>query len=414
VARYVWIVSSLQKSDHVVVVGAGLAGWRFVEALRREGFTGELTLIGEEVHPPYDRPPLSKQILSGKWELEKAILAKPEQLEAANVQLMLGIQAVGIDVSSHSVQLSDGSAVQGTHLVIATGTRARPLAFDSSGSLPTLRNHEDVAEFSETIDRLGEGDVVVIIGGGFVGAEVATSIKGRGHIPLVLEVAQRPLQSVVGNEVSLWLQSLSSDFGIEVRTNQHIVDVSSTSPGYVVTFDDGSSLEAGAVFAAVGSALDLDWLAQSGLTIDNGIVVDRDLQAAPGVGAIGDVARFTWIGPAGEELSRMEHWQVAIDHALHLAHFWMTGESLPPMIPYFWSDQYGKKIQMLGNPRASDEVTMVSGAIDEGKWTALYSRAGIVTGVVALSQPRALMLSKVLLEETTTLEHALVRTPWSS
>jgi len=408
-------VSSLRSSDHVVVVGAGVAGWRFVEMLRREGYEGALTLVGDEPHAPYDRPPLSKQVLSGKWTLEKATLATPERLVASGAALRLGVRATRLDVANTTAFLSDGSQLEGTHVVLATGAQARPLSFPSSGALATLRNYDDVTRLSAVLDSLEPESVVVVIGGGFVGAEAATSIKARGLVPIVLEVAARPLIGAVGEKASAWLEGLGADFGIEVRTNQRLIDVAPREDGVEITFDDGSSLRAATILAAVGSSLDLAWLDGSGLTIDDGIVVDRDFQAAKNVAAIGDVAHFVVTSAMGEQRARIEHWEVATDHAAQLARFWTSGErSTAVTIPYFWSDQYGKKIQMLGHPHPSDDVVMVEGSHDAGKWLALYSRDGFVTGMVSLSQPRGLALSKPLLEEPTTLKSALESAPWST
>ncbi len=403
----------LEPDDHVVVVGAGLAGWRLVESLRREGFTGAVTLIGEELHPPYDRPPLSKQVLSGKWGVEKTALASEVQLAESGATLRLGVRATGLDVKKTTVELADGSLVTGTHVALATGARARPLRFASSGELPSLRNHDDVVHLAAVIADFESDDVVAVIGGGFVGAEAATSLKTRGLKPVVLEAAARPLLGVLGDEVARWLERLPADAGVELRTNQRIVDVVGAPSGYDVAFDGGSRLGAKAVLGAVGSTLDTAWLEGSGLTLDGGVVVDGDLQAAENVAAIGDVARFRWTSALGEELVRIEHWQIAIDHAAQLATYWVRGERRRAiMVPYFWSDQYGKKIQVLGHPRPSDEVTMVAGAPDEGKWLALYVRDGYVSGIVALSQPRALMLSKELLHAPTRFEDALGLAPW--
>jgi NADPH-dependent 2,4-dienoyl-CoA reductase/sulfur reductase-like enzyme len=406
-------MNRLQSSDHVIVVGAGLAGWRFVESLRREGYEGALTLIGDEPYAPYDRPPLSKQVLAGKWDLDKTTLASPEQLIASKATLRLGVRATSLDVTSRSVQLSDGSRASGTHLVLATGSRARPLAFESSGPLPTLRTHDDLVHFRSTLESLDSDSVVAVIGGGFVGAEVATSTKTRGFTPIVLEAAARPLITVLGEEVSEWLLPLASDAGVELRTNQRLRDVTIDDECFVLHFDDGTHLNARAVLAAVGSTLDLEWLEGSGLNLDHGVVVDRDLLAAPFVAAIGDVARFAMTTVAGNEVARIEHWQIATDHARELAHHWMGGaRSLAFTMPYFWSDQYGKKIQMLGHPHVDDDVVRVSGSLAEGKWLALYSRGGLVTGLVSLSQPRDLALAKPLLEAPTTLAEALHRAPW--
>lgn len=406
-------MTSLERGDHVIVVGAGLAGWRFVESLRREGFEGAVTLIGDEPHAPYDRPPLSKQVLSGKWGVEKTTLASTSQLEAAKVALRLGVRASGLDLAATTVELADASRVVGTHVVLATGSRARPLRFPSSGDLATLRNRTDVEHLGGVLAALGPASVVAVIGGGFVGAEAATSLRTRGFTPVVLEAAPRPLLGVLGEEAATWLERLAAEAGIELRTNQRLLDVEGDDDGYQLVFEDGTRLRASAVLAAVGSAIDTAWLEGSGLTLEDGVVVDGNLQAATNVAAIGDVARFRWTSALGEELVRIEHWQVAVDHAAQLARYWTTGEGPSAiMVPYFWSDQYGKKIQLLGHPHPSDEVTMVSGSSEEGKWLALYVRDGFVTGILALSQPRALMLSKELLHRPTTFDDAMGLAPW--
>jgi NADPH-dependent 2,4-dienoyl-CoA reductase/sulfur reductase-like enzyme len=406
-------VRRLAPSDHVIVVGAGLAGWRVVESLRREGFTGALTLIGDEPHAPYDRPPLSKQVLSGKWDVEKTTLASSAQLAESAATLRLGLRATRLDVEGTTVELADGSLVTGTHVVLATGSRARAFHVDSVGELASLRTRDDVVRFGGVLDGLIPGSVVAVIGGGFVGAEAATSLHTRGLRPIVLEAAARPLLGVVGGEVATWLERLPAIAGVELRTNQRLLDVVRDDVGYELLFNDGTQLRASAVLAAVGSALDTSWLEGTGLVIDDGVVVDENLQAAANVAAIGDVARFLWRSSLGEESVRIEHWQVAIDHAAHVAKYWVSGEGRAEiMVPYFWSDQYGKKIQMLGHPHPSDEVALVSGTPEEGKWLALFSRDGVVTGIIALSQPRALMLSRELLTAPTTLDDALGLKPW--
>jgi NADPH-dependent 2,4-dienoyl-CoA reductase/sulfur reductase-like enzyme len=405
----------LNDSDHVVIVGAGFAGWRFVEALRREGYEGALTLLGEESHAPYDRPPLSKQVLALKWDVEKATLATPERIAAANVDLRLGVRAVGLDVVSNTVHLEDGSSVSGTHVVIATGTRARRLPYSADESILTLRNRDDEVRLRGELEGLDPGSVVVIVGGGFIGAEVATQIHERGFETIVLEVAERPLIGVVGAQVSQWLERLAGDVGIDLRSSQRIADVVSTDEGHSVVFENGDTLDAALVIVGVGAVVNVEWLEGSDLVIDNGVVVDENLRATERIAAIGDVARFAWPNVMGDDLVRIEHWEVANMHAQRLAHFWATGESASDyMVPYFWSDQYGKKIQMLGHPSPDDDVVRVHGSPDEGKWVALFSRGGVVSGVFALGQPRALMLSKHFLERPTTLTHALEEAPWSN
>jgi NADPH-dependent 2,4-dienoyl-CoA reductase/sulfur reductase-like enzyme len=408
-------VNLLQPSDHVVVVGAGVAGWRFVEALRREGYEGAITLAGDEPHAPYDRPPLSKQVLSGKWELDQTLLATPELLERLEVTLRLGVRATGLDVASTTVRFADGSSIAGTHVVIATGARARLLPFSAVARLHTVRTRDDVARLNGDLASLAPRSVVGVIGGGFIGAEVATALQQRGFVPVVLEAAERPLVNVLGPEVSSWLVGLPASAGIELRNDQRISDVLEVDGCFTVTFADGSELSAGVVVVGAGAVVNDEWLATSGVVLENGVVVDEHLQASDRIAAIGDVARFSWRSVTGTEPVRIEHWQVATDHAHELARYWTRGEETQDLVvPYFWSDQYGKKIQLLGHPHPSDDVVRVSGSDEEAKWLALYSRDGVVTGVVTLSQPRGLMLSKTLLEEVTTIEDALLRAPWTS
>ena len=396
---------TLTSTDHVVVVGAGLAGWRFIESLRRDGYEGKITLIGDEPYVPYDRPPLSKQVLSGKWEIDKTVLASDEALESANITSIFGVSATSLDVISHTVTLENGETVSGTHIVIATGTRARRISFSDESLVHTIRNRKDIEGLNALLATVPEGATVAVIGGGFIGAETATALKARGLTPVVLEALQRPLIGALGDQASQWLLPLASNAEIELRTSQVIRDVSDGS----VVFADGSSLEVAAVVLGVGAEVNTEWLQSSGLVLDGGVVVDEHLLATPTIGALGDVAKFPFKG----ELTRIEHWQVATDHAAALSLHWAKGEKAPDMVPYFWSDQYGKKIQMLGHPHPSDDVVKVAGSDEEGKWLALYSRGGVVTGILSLSQPRWLMVSKVLLDEETTLTRAMELQPWA-
>ena len=404
----------LDASDHVVIVGAGLAGWRLVESLRRHGYAGAITLIGAEDYAPYDRPPLSKQILAGKWDAQHSTLATPELVATNDVTLRLGVSATGLDVATTTVHLADGSTVRGSFVVVATGSRARRLPFSAGAELHTVRDRDDVIRLLSDLERLAAGDVVAVIGGGFVGAEVATQVKGRGFRPVVLEAGRRPLHAVVGDDVSQWLEPLASLQQIELRNSLTINDVARDGEEFEVMIADAAPLRARVVVVAAGALPNVEWLATSGLEIDNGVVVNDLMLAGERVAAIGDVARFEWHSPIGDELVRIEHWELANVHALRLGQYLATGElTTGSVVPYFWSDQYGKKIQMLGHPRASDDAVMVSGDPDDGKWLCVYSRDGLVSGVLALSNPRALMLSKPLVENRTTLAHALALAPWA-
>ncbi|HQU00031.1 MAG TPA: oxidoreductase C-terminal domain-containing protein, partial [Acidimicrobiales bacterium] len=206
---------------------------------------------------------------------------------------------------------------------------------------------------------------------------------------------------------------LPEDFGVTLRTDEKVRDVEWRGKVLTVSLDSGEVVEAAGVVVCVGSQLDLTWLEGSGLELDGGVVVDEHLQASANVAALGDVARFAWPGPLGVEMLRIEHWEVAVFHAAQLARYWTQGVGPERvMVPYFWSDQYGKKIQMLGHPRPDDEVTLVHGDVASKQWLALYARDEIVTGLLALSSPRPLMLAKVVLDEVTSRDHALERAPW--
>ena len=406
-------IARLDASSHVVVVGAGLAGWRLVEALRRDGYRGAVTVIGDERHQPYDRPPLSKQVLAGVVALDDTTLVHPGSPH--DVTWRLGVAATGLDVERREVQLAGGERVAATHIAIATGTRARRLATTAGERVHALRTIDDVTSLNADLARVVPGATVAIIGGGFIGAEVATSLTKRGYRAIVLEVAARPLLTVLGAEVSSWLEGLAMAAGVELRSSQQIKDVVVEGDALRLRIDGAEDVVASVVIAGVGAIPNVDWLVDSGLRLDNGVVVDGALQAAPGIAAIGDVARFAWSGPVGSSVARMEHWQVANDHAATLARAWLTGEhDAGVLVPYFWSDQYGKKIQMLGHPDPTDDVTRVHGDLETGRWLALYHRGGVVTGIVALSSPRALMLAKALLERPTSVVEAIERTPWAS
>jgi NADPH-dependent 2,4-dienoyl-CoA reductase/sulfur reductase-like enzyme len=298
--------------------------------------------------------------------------------------------------------------------VVATGARARHLDFSADDRIHYLRRIDDLTRLNRDLGALEPGSVVAVIGGGFIGAECATALRTRGLQPIVLEVLSRPLIGAVGEPVSAWLLGLASAAGIELRVNQVIEDVVEHGDGLRVVFADGGDLEAGAVIAGVGVETNVEWLDGSGLLIDDGVVVDEHFMAGPRVAAIGDVARFAWRSSTGTESVRIEHWEVANVHASTLARSWTSGDDGTLMVPYFWSDQYGQKIQMLGHARPSDHVLRVSGNDEEKKWLALYSRDGVVSGIVTLNNPRALVLSRSLLEEPTSTEQALARAPWEA
>lgn len=403
----------LGADDHVVVVGAGLAGWRLCEGLRERGYTGRLTLVGAEPHPPYDRPPLSKQVLSGKWGPEHTALATDEKIEGLGLTLRLDAPATALDPTTGEVALADDTSVVGTRVVLATGARARRLPFTASAALHYLRTRDDAVALAAAAEGLAEGTRVVIIGGGFIGAEVATSLASRGLRPVVLEALERPLISILGDSVSTWLLEPPRAAGIDLRTRQSVSDVTGQPGALTVELAGGERMPSPLVVVGVGAEPNVEWLKDSGLTLDNGVVVDEALRATDRVYAVGDLARFAWVHGPFRDHVRLEHWQCATDHGAELSRGMVEGHATPlEFTPYFWSDQYGKKIQLLGHPAPTDDVERVLGSDDEGRWLAVYSREGIVTGLVGLAHPRALMVSRPLVAEHQSLRDALTAAPW--
>jgi len=388
-------------SSRTIIVGASLGGVRSATALRREGYAGEIVIIGDEPHQPYDRPPLSKQILMGKWGPEKLALLNETTLPELGAEWHLGSAAVSLtsDGATHTVALSNGTTLNGDTVILATGTRARRLPFSADADLFAVRTLDDTTELLARIESLATGTRVAVIGAGFIGAEVASALHARELVPVVYETQPRPLNAVLGETAATWLEGLSAAAGVDVRVNQSIVDVVSSEDGITVVTSEGSEDFALGVLG-VGALPNSEWLAESPVTIERGVVVDGSLQAAPGIYAVGDVAAFPFERAGRREVIRIEHWQIANDHASYVAQH-VTGKAAGPFttVPYFWSDQYGKKIQMLGHPAPSDEIEMVQGSVEDGKWLAYYRHNGVITGVLALNNARELMLARPLLED---------------
>jgi len=275
------------------------------------------------------------------------------------------------------------------------------LPFTAERLLHTVRTSDDATTLARALDVCMPGAVVAVIGAGFIGAEVATALKLRELTPVVFESQPRPLDAILGSTAATWLEQLPGDFGVTLHTGASIADVRPDGVGVVLDTNSGVVSAALAVLG-VGAVVNTEWLDGAGLALEHGVMVSSTLEAAPGIYAVGDVARFPLRIAGDEELVRIEHWQVANDHASYVARH-VVGLTREPFttVPYFWSDQYGKKIQMLGHPSPTDDVRLVQGSVGEGKWLAHYERRGVVTGVLALNNTRELMLSKPLLETTT-------------
>ncbi|MBV1938485.1 FAD-dependent oxidoreductase [Streptomyces sp. BV286] len=362
----------------IVVVGASAAGLAAAETLRREGYDGTLTLIGDEPHAPYDRPPLSKQILASEWHPDRLALRPPDDLAALDLELRLGTAATGLDPGGRAVLLADGTRVPYDGLVVATGVRPRRLPGD--GSAHVLRTLDDALALRA---GLGAGRRLVVVGAGFLGAEAAAVARRLGTEVTLLEPAPVPLAHAVGDEVGRVLAAAHLDHGVDLRTGVRVAAV--TEGG--VRLVGGELVEGDQVLVAVGSLPNTEWLAGSGLTVDDGLVCDQYCEAAPGVYAAGDVAR--WYNPLFGTPMRVEHRTNAAEQGMAAARNLLHPQARKPFapVPYFWSEQYGLKVQAFGRLRGHDEVAVVEGDLDERRFTVAYRTGDRLTGVLALGMP---------------------------
>ena len=307
----------------VTVVGASLAGMRAAESLRREGFDGSVTVVGDEVDAPYDRPPLSKQVLAGEWPPERVALYDEETLADLRLNWRLGRRAVGFDAASRTVALDDGERLTSDGVVIATGARTRTLrGTEGLAGVYTLRTLADSlaigAEFDATPGR------VVVVGAGFIGAEVAATARGRGLDVTMVEMAETPLERVLGAAMGGVCAEVHVDHGVDLRLGVGVESLSGTGRVEQVVLTDGTRLDADVVVVGVGVIPNTDWLEGSGLEIANGVVCDETCLAAPGVVAAGDVAR--WPNRLFGESMRVEHWDNAIAQGIAAASRLLAGE----------------------------------------------------------------------------------------
>ncbi|WP_249160372.1 NAD(P)/FAD-dependent oxidoreductase [Actinospica acidithermotolerans] len=361
----------------IVIVGASAAGLAAAETLRREGYEHRISLVGAETLPPYDRPPLSKQILAGDWEADRLALRSEEHLADLDLDLRLGTTATGLDLAAREVTIQDGSRLEYDALVIATGVRPRRLPGEGAHVLRTL---EDAIALRERIDP---DTRLVVVGAGFLGAEAAAVARGLGAEVTVLEPAAVPLAHAVGAEVGAVLAQAHAENGVDLRTGVSVEAVVSGG----VQLEGGELIAADEVLVAIGSLPNTEWLDDSGLAIDNGVVCDEYCVAAPGVYAAGDVAR--WHNPLFDASMRIEHRTNAAEQGMAVARNLLNPDAPKPFapVPYFWSDQYAMKIQAYGYLRGHEEISIVEGDLAERRFLAAYRTGDRVSGALSVGMP---------------------------
>ncbi|MFG1926724.1 NAD(P)/FAD-dependent oxidoreductase [Cryptosporangium sp. NPDC048952] len=368
--------------DRVVIVGASLAGWSLARSLRTRGFGGSIELIGDEPHRPYDRPPLSKAYLAGDLDLGGISLLVAD--EDVPVTWRLGVPAAGL--RDHTVVLADGSDVSGDAVVIATGTSPRSLpAAAGLRGVHTLRTCSDADALRAAFVP---GANVVIIGAGFIGAEVASTASKLGASVTVLDASDSPMAHVFGPSMASVVTSLHGINGVPLLTGVSVAGFSSEGGAVTgVALADGRELPADVVVVGIGVAPATGWLADSGVALDNGVVVDAaGRTSVPGVWACGDVARYPSVRAGGS--IRVEHWTHAREHGAAVA-AGLLGEPVEyDPVPYVWSEQYGVMVQFAGFVRPGDDVEVVDGDPSEHRFVAAYRREGKLVAVLGARIPR--------------------------
>jgi 3-phenylpropionate/trans-cinnamate dioxygenase ferredoxin reductase component len=397
---------------NVVVVGASLAGFRAADELRSQGFDGAITVVGDEPHLPYDRPPLSKQVLAGAWGPER--LAPPVSteggLDALAIDWRLGARAEALDVDGRAVVLDRGDRLAYDGLVIATGAAPRRLpGTDQLAGVHTLRTLDDALALRAALDAGARR--VVVVGAGFIGAEVAATCRTRGAEVTLLEALPVPLGGALGDEMGSVMADLHRDHGVDLRLGAGVASMVGDDRVRAVHLADGSEIAADLVVVGIGVSPNTAWLDGSGLALGDGVVCDETTLVAPGIVAAGDVAR--WPSRRFGELLRVEHWDNAITMGEHAARRLLAeltgGEPGAPYdpVPWFWSDQYDRKIQLAGYCAGSHEVRVVDGTPDERRFVAIYRRAERIVGVLAMNRPRSLLAYRRLIERGATWAEAL-------
>lgn len=371
----------------IAIVGAALAGISAARALRRQSFTGEIVVIGAERHLPYDRPPLSKAFLTGGCSVADLALTDPE--EDLDLRWRLGARAVRLDPANRSVVLDDGDQIRADGVIVATGARARHLPeSDGMANVHTLRTLDDAIALR---DELRPGRRLVVTGAGFIGAEVASGARSLGLEVTVVEALPAPLAGPLGAEMGAACGRLHGDHGVRLRTGVPVARLIGTTRAEAVELADGTRLPADLVVAGIGARPNVEWLVGSGLTIAGGVVTDEaGATNLPAVVATGDCA-MSFNRHAGRAV-RVEHWTHAFEQPATAVATLLAGGRSPapsrPDVPYFWSDQYGVRIQFAGHREDGDTVRIVEGDLEQRSFLAVYERHGRPAAVLGMDQPK--------------------------
>ena len=379
-------------TETVAIVGASIGGVRTARTLRSKGFGGRIVLIGAEAELPYDKPPLSKQYLATDWDETRIGLLTPEAARCLDVELRLGAAATDLDVEAHVLTLDDGSTVRYTRVVLATGSVAKPPPWNVESGLYVLRT---LADGRSLRDALREPGSVVIVGGGFVGAEVAAAARAIGRSVTVIDPLRSPMGRLLGGDVGDLFARIHTSHDVTSRFGVNVEDVTGRAGALQIKLSNGEIIAAAKVVVGIGARPNVGWLAGSGLLLDDGVVCDEFCRAfgQPDVHAVGDVAR--WMHLERGEYVRLEHWTNAVDQAALVAHNITNPDAQQPYCPteYVWSDQYDWKIQIVGRPERGRSHEVIGDTLsDPPRFAAVFgTNDNRLAGAVTVNWSKALV-----------------------
>lgn len=385
------IEDDVRAPAHVLVVGASASGLTTAEALRRKGYEGRITVLGDEPHAPYDRPPLSKQVLSGAWEPDRAALRTQDMLDGLDAEFVLGDPAVALDTANRTVRTGSGRELRADAVVIATGVRPRTLPGQAGLSgVHVLRTLDDSLALRKEL--LGASRLVVV-GEGVLGSEIAATARTLGLDVTLTGPLAAPMALQVGPLVSGALGELHTERGVRLRLGTGVEGFTSEAGRVTgVRLSTGEELPADVVVVAIGAVPATEWLADSGLELDNGVVCDSRCRAEEGIYAVGDVAR--WHHEHLGRLIRLENRTNVTEQAAAVAAGILGDEQPYTPVPYFWTDQFDAKLQVHGFLPSDAEVDVVEGELAARRFVVRYRSEGLVTGVLGWNMPKQTRLRR--------------------
>lgn len=379
------------KQNPIVIIGAGQCGLKAAETLRQQGYNGDLVLIGDEPHAPYQRPPLSKAFLKGEIGIERLMLKGPDFYGKLNIEALLSQRAVEIDAEQQKVMMQDGRKIAYGQLLLATGTRSRRIEVPGL-DLPGVFSMRTIADVEAMTAAMKPGMKIAIIGGGYIGLEVAAALRSFNYEVTVIEGAERLLQRVVCPQMSAYFHQLHSDHGVDVHVASRFEAIEGRGQAERVRLADGTAIEADMVLMAVGAEPVSDLAEAAGLRINNGIETDRQCRTSlPHIYAAGDCASFH--SNRYQRHIRLESVQNAIDQGKHAANALLGVEDDYDPVPWFWSDQFDTKLQIAGLSQGYDRVEM-QGSEAENSFAIRYYAGDHLLCVDAVNLPRAHMMAR--------------------